>query len=716
MDETYSKLVDTAYNLHVSGKLDEAKSIYEKLLTIKPDDVNVLNLYAQLNVSIKNYDFALNILNDVYQKTKLDDILLYIAKVYTAKNDYESAIKSLNSLSKHNLTSLRILALSYMKTGNNIEAIKTYEKIINDLSADFNDFFNLSVLCAESGNLDVALKYALSAYKLNGKDTDINLHLASIYDSLSMCQEAINHLLNIPEAVLNKDILYRIGILYKKMNDDLSAVKYLNKILDIDPDNKNALLCIASIYKNHDKNVSVEILTKLYEKNQNDTSILTYLYTIYESMMNYNECLRIALKLIELEPDNFINYSAAGDSYYQLFKYDDAVCMYKKARELNDNVYSAVQIAVIYSITGKITEAFDILSKYPDELPAQKAAMYIQLREKNLYKVKEEFYSYISKIASEEEIEKKAKSLFYKFQIDKKYSISEDFFNTFKDKKDNSFILKYIRYKEKAWKNYSGDIKGKRLLIYSGNGAGDLIMFCRYIAKVKSLFSEILLQVPNSFVDLFKINFPDLKVYSNNDNINEYSYDITTSFMELLYYLNIDLNKLDGTAYLQADENSVKEKSLLSIMHTGKKKIGLYWQGNPAILANRSIKLEKFLPVFDLKDIQVYSFQISKTDFASEELKNKLPIIDLSEYIKSYSDTAAFLKNIDILISIDTSIANLAGAIGIKTYLLLPFETDWRWFYDTKNTPWYNSVKIFKQTIPGGWEEVILRVKNELSI
>ena len=107
---------------------------------------------------------------------------------------------------------------------------------------------------------------------------------------------------------------------------------------------------------------------------------------------------------------------------------------------------------------------------------------------------------------------------------------------------------------------------------------------------------------------------------------------------------------------------------------------------------------------------------MSNIDFESDELKKEFPMIDLAPYIKDFSDTAGFLENMDLLITIDTSIANLAGAMGIKTFMLLPYETEWRWFYDTEKTPWYDSVKIFKQTIPLVWKDVIEKVKNELTI
>ena len=89
-------------------------------------------------------------------------------------------------------------------------------------------------------------------------------------------------------------------------------------------------------------------------------------------------------------------------------------------------------------------------------------------------------------------------------------------------------------------------------------------------------------------------------------------------------------------------------------------------------------------------------------------------IINLSSQIQDYYDTAGFLQSLDVLITIDSSIAHMAGALGVKTFLLLPCTAEWRWFNDTETTSWYNSIRIFKQKSPAIWDDVIERVKVEL--
>ena len=115
MVDNFDESLNLAYNLHVSGKLEEAKLKYENLLKIRPDDVNLLFLYAQLNISLKNWDNALDILLKIYNKNPLDDVKLNIAKVYFYKNDYDNAIKLLSEFSDFNKEAVILLAISYLK-------------------------------------------------------------------------------------------------------------------------------------------------------------------------------------------------------------------------------------------------------------------------------------------------------------------------------------------------------------------------------------------------------------------------------------------------------------------------------------------------------------------------------------------------------------------------------------------------------------------------
>ncbi len=716
MTENYKNLVDMAYKMHVEGKLEDAKAVYEKLLAMKPDDLDVQSLYAQLNLAMKNYDVALELFESLYEQTQLPDMMVNAAKVHFFRKDYEIAVSCINAIQYKNLAALRLLALSYSKLNNEPKAIETYLELIKLQDINYSDYLNLSISYLKNNEMDKALEYAQKAYSLNEKDISVNLQLASIYDKNNDYEHALNHLLFVSQVKPDVDLLYRIGVLYKKLKNDEMAVAYFNAILDVDPFHKNALLNIAIIFKNHDKNVTIEIFNKLLEKYPDDEHLIEQMFFVYLKMQNFNEALIAAEKLININPfeSNYLVYAA--DVLVNLFRYDESLEYYKRALESYSNPdYVELQIAYIYSYTNRDDEAREILHKHLDLKGARVDLAFLECRNRNLEAVREYMHEHLTKVLEADEIDDKVHETIYALKLDKKFGIDQDVIGALKDE-GQEFILKRQRaYLEKNFHNK--DITGKRVLLYSNNGMGDLFMFARYIHRVIEKASKVLIQVPNNCRKIFETSFPQAEFIKDDILLEDSEYDYSSSVFQLLTNLDVSLNDIEGNeGYLFIDNQTIKEKSEFDFMQTNKKKVGLFWQGNPTLLTNRSIKLEKLKPLFDLNNIQYYSFQITKIDFESEELKQELPIIDLATHIKSYADTAGFLKNIDTLVTIDTSIANLAGAMGIKTYLLLPYATEWRWFKDSDKTPWYDSVKIFKQKVPNDWDEVVQRVKNELQL
>ncbi len=716
MDDNYSKLTDIAYKLHTAGKFKEAENIYKKLLTYNSEDVNILYLYGQLNMTLKNYDIAIELFQKVYNKTNFEEAKICIAKIHEAKRDWEKSLQILNSIDNKTKEIKKLTAINYMKINDYIAAYNLYKELVDSKEADSADYYNMSLCCCKSDNYEEALNFALNAYKLKNDDIDIIMNIAAIYEHLSKFKEAIIYFNKAANIVNNPEIFYRIGCLYKKIQEYTNAIEYFYKVLEIDAGHKMAILNIANTYSLFNKAKAIEYLKSYNSIFPEDDDILTSMYFTYLKMMDYKNCLETSKKLMELNPleSSFIVFCA--DTYNSLYEYEKAEELYKKVLEIEpDNLTANVQLANIYSQKNMTEEAVKIIKPYLYYEDAKKAYAYILMRNKVIDGAKETLYSMLTEVWTKEEGKKNAQKLFYHLGIGDKYGISEEEFTQYEKQMKFTSIVKYKKYLEKAWKNQN--IDGKRLLVFSQHGAGDIIMFLRYVNDIKDKVSKIILQVPVSLFELIKYNYPDLVVKSEKDIIDESEYDYAVSFFCLLCTVCKSLKEIKySSGYLKADDKLVKEKSKLPVMKTDKKKVGIYWQGNPTVFINRSIKLSRLSSLFKLNNIQLYSFQISNVDFESENLKKNLNLIDLKPYINNYADTAAFLKNMDLLITIDTSIANLAGAMGINTYLLLPYYAEWRWFYDTKTTPWYDSIRIFKQNKPDDWEEVIERVINELKL
>lgn len=238
------------------------------------------------------------------------------------------------------------------------------------------------------------------------------------------------------------------------------------------------------------------------------------------------------------------------------------------------------------------------------------------------------------------------------------------------------------------------------LFVYSDMAYGDHLMFIRYVPYLKDKFKNIKVFAFPQLIDLFRNSFEGIEFV---DYIPEYDYSVVLS--KLPYYLKMDFNNIPNSeGYLKVDKSADKNKKL---------KIGLCWEaGNSDIRStiHRTININEFSELLNL-DYDFYSFQV---DSSSDDYK-KYKITDLGSSFKNFTDTALALKDMDLLITVDTSVVNLAGALGINTYMLLPYYPDWRWFDNDDKTEWYDSVRIFKQTEKNSWHNEVLRIISELT-
>lgn len=715
MDEE-KHLLESAYKLHINGDLIQAKALYEIVLSNEPDNLEAVNLYAQLSVSLKDYDKAIDLFYKIYEKYKITDILINIAKVYTFKKDYVNAKKVLSG-TELNIDVLKILSFCEMQTENYKEALK-YFKMLIDIKPDGIFYYNISLCCRNLDLINDSLNYAEKALALLPNDVDILIHTAYLYEKLnndSKLEETLLKILNINHS---PDIYFRLGVLYKKQGKHQKAVEFFDNVLKITPDNKAAMLNIASSYKYIDIKNCIEIYNEILQMYPDDINVLFCVYKIYFDIFDFKNALSYALKLIEKDEKCSVYYLMAADSYMAMYKYKEAIEYYKMSLKYNsENDDAKRYLAFAYSCMRDDKNAVKILQSLAQTPEVQKDITVINLRNRNFERVKEGYFNWLSEIKEINEAKEQARENFYVLNVGEKYGISEEDFTKFRVNITTETYNKINKFREKLLKNE--DFHGKNLLIYSAHGTGDAVMMSRYLNIIKDSVKNLLLFVPQSLKNLVEYNFPYAKVYSDSDNIDENEYDYSGTFMDLLYYTTKSLTDIPySDGYLNVAQSNVLEKSKLNIFDFKSKKIGLFWQGNPSILRNRSIEPKYFIPLFELNKYKFYSFQLSNIDEGANKIKNDYQIIDLLPYISNYTDTAALLKNIDILITIDTSIAHLAGAMGIRTYLLLPYYADWRWFHNEEKTQWYNSIRIFKQKEPNDWQSVINEVnmilENEL--
>jgi tetratricopeptide (TPR) repeat protein len=274
--------------------------------------------------------------------------------------------------------------------------------------------------------------------------------------------------------------------------------------------------------------------------------------------------------------------------------------------------------------------------------------------------------------------------------------------------------------------NSLDNLKGKKVLVWSEQGLGDTIQFCRYIPLLEKYGVNITLLVPPVLVSIMATLKGLIKVESNIDGSNsEFDFQIPMMSMPLLF--KTDLTSVPNVLpYLFPDQ--AKTAIWKSRLEKSKRlRVGLVWSGGfrenlPTLWAvnlRRNIPLELIATLQDIPGIDFFSLQ--KGEPAETEFLTKKDSIWMSNNIfnyvtdlKDFTDTAGLIANLDLIVSVDTSTAHLAAALGKPVWLLNRFDSCWRWLLTKKDTPWYPSMTIYRQSKPGDWKNVIAEVKNDL--
>ncbi len=253
--------------------------------------------------------------------------------------------------------------------------------------------------------------------------------------------------------------------------------------------------------------------------------------------------------------------------------------------------------------------------------------------------------------------------------------------------------------------------RNQRLLIRTEQGLGDNLQFIRYLPQVKRLGGSVTVETLPPLIDLFsQIREIDVLIESQSESQHPCDHDLIAYIMDLPAILKTTLKTLPvDVPYLYADITKVNawQKKLI----TPKFKIGVAWAGSRehANDNNRSCALEDFVPLTDYPDVQLYSLQ--KGDHEQDLFRhNHLPIINLGPDLHSLADTAAVIDQLDLVISVDTAVLHLTGALGKPAWALIPFAPDWRWMLKRQDSPWYPTVRLFRQSKAGQWHDVIQQV------
>ncbi|GAB2894607.1 tetratricopeptide repeat protein [Uliginosibacterium flavum] len=259
-------------------------------------------------------------------------------------------------------------------------------------------------------------------------------------------------------------------------------------------------------------------------------------------------------------------------------------------------------------------------------------------------------------------------------------------------------------------------LAGKRILLLSEQGLGDALQFCRYARLLAAQDAEIVLETWPALHSLMSRVTGIRQIVLRGDSAP--AVDFCVPLLDLPGLLGTRLDSIPAhTPYLSAEPARMAhwQTRLATACIPGKRRIGLVWSGNPQHSNDhkRSIALERLRPLLNC-NAQFISLQpeVRETDLAT--FTTSL-LLDLRNEIKDFEDTAALIEQLDLVISVDTSVAHLAGALGKPTWLLLPHKPDWRWLLGRTDSPWYPGMRLFRQNAHDDWDGVVTELVQALA-
>jgi hypothetical protein len=269
-----------------------------------------------------------------------------------------------------------------------------------------------------------------------------------------------------------------------------------------------------------------------------------------------------------------------------------------------------------------------------------------------------------------------------------------------------------FQYEQSDRRRWRGeDLAGRTILLHAEQGVGDTIQFLRYVPLVAARGGKVILEIQRELRRLVQ-NIPGAQqVIIAGDELPDFQLHCPLMSLPLAFGTTLETIPAD-IPYLHADPGDV-EKWRERLGDQSRMRIGLAWAGNPAHKKNaeRSIDASLLAPLASVANVQYHSLLAMPLP----KLPAGLIVTDHSNELHDFADTAALIANLDLVIAVDTAVAHLAGAMGKKVWTMVSYFPDWRWMDDREDSPWYPTLRLFRQKAPGDWASVIARVARALS-
>jgi tetratricopeptide (TPR) repeat protein len=681
-----TSLIEQGIALHQRGMLKEAQAIYGQVLAIQSNDVDALQLLGALSAQTKQFTKAVILLTKaleinpnhvpcyynrgiaLQELKRLDEALHSYDKAIAIKPDYADA---------------------HYNRGNVLKGLQRLNEALH------------------SYNKAIAIKpdYA-QAYSNRG---NILQELQRIDEALANYDKALAIKPDYAEAYSNR------GTALKKMGRFDEALHSYDNAIAINPDYADAYYNRGNALKElqrldealHSYDKAIAINPDYAGAYYNRGDALKQLQRLDEALVNYD-------KVIAINPDFAQAHSNRGNALQELNRLDEAVHSYNNAIAITPDYADAHSNRGI--ALKKLERLDEALRSYDNAIaikPDFAEAYYnrgISLQE--LLRLDEALHSYSNAIAIKPNY------------VDAHWNLSlckllggnfKDGLQGYEWRWKSEGLSKAVGLRSLPQPLWLGaeSLKHKTILLHSEQGLGDTLQFCRYAPLVARLGATVILEVQSPLVKLLKNLEGVSQVIAEGDTLPAFDYQCPLLSLPLAF--KTELHSIPPVLQHVAGDQEKVAKWQTKLGAKDKLRVGLVWSGGALHKNdhNRSLTVSQLLPYLP-DHAQYVCLQKEVRNIDKGLLAQHSEIKYVGDALEDFTDTAALCELMDVVISVDTSVAHLACALGKMTWILLPFAPDWRWLLDRDDNPWYRTAKLYRQDKINDWNGVLKKVQSDL--
>lgn len=612
--------------------------------------------------------------------------------------------------------------LGYLvKTGNLLrelqrheDAIACYEAAIHQEPNQADAYAQMGVSMAELGHLDAALGCCKIALEIDPKQSTALYHRALI-EMRNGNQPAALVSLN---AVLDIQPLFvsawmSKGLLLTNLKDYPAALSALNRAIELGASTADVFQQRALCHQEMEQlDSAVNDLEKALTLDPQHAVSLMTLGVISQKMGRFESAIHFYTQAIQQDPTRVEAYSNLGAVLFESNRFEDARVTLEAAIELNPKLINAwsnlgAALLQLHQFEDSLSAFDQVLALDPDNADA---LSHKGLVLHDLHRVDDALKCYERALALQPESTlahwNKAFGLLLKGDMAQGWAQYE---SRWAHKKNNLILRQYPQERCTA----DTPVCGKHVFVYSEQGLGDTLMFARFIPDLIRLGARVTFEVQPALVQLLARCLPQAQVIAMGQPAPEF--DLHSPLLSLPGILGTQENTIPSAAgYLSASTAKLAEWKQRLGPQT-QPRIGLVWSGNAVHQndRNRSMRLQTLLDALPT-GFEYISLQNQVRPEDLDTLHHTSRVVSYAEELKDFEDTAALCRSMDLVITVDTSVAHLSAALGVTTWTLIPCSPDWRWMLHRTDTPWYDHMHLYRQLTPGSWAQALNHLAGDL--